>query len=87
MIELIDILGLRPFPMGESLSEYLKEIENRKVEDKKRKEAEALLKIEQEEKKEEEKKLKEFEDSQKKNEEKSKEENKENKKEDEKKEK
>ena len=68
VIDLIEILGHRPYPLAESLSEYLKEIENRKVEDKKRKEAEALLKKEQEEQKikeEELKKLKEFENSQK----------------------
>jgi len=32
IIDLIEILGPRPFPIGESLSGYLQEIEKRKVE-------------------------------------------------------
>lgn len=64
IIDIIEVLGQRPFPMGDSLSDYLKEIEFRKEEAKKRKEDEEKKKIEEEEKKakeEEEKKLKDAE--------------------------
>ncbi len=62
LMDIIDILGHRPFPLAESLTDYLKEIETRKEEAKKRKEVEELKKKEDEEKKqkeEEENKLKE----------------------------
>lgn len=49
IIDLIDVLGHRPFPINESLSEYLKEIETRKMEQKKRKENEEELKKKAEE--------------------------------------
>lgn len=49
--DIIEVLGQRPFPFGDSLTDYLKEIENRKEEARKRKEEEELKKKEEEEKK------------------------------------
>jgi len=42
IIDIIEILGPRPYPLGETLAEYLKEIEKRKEISKKSKENEEL---------------------------------------------